>query len=115
MVNLFRLVQDKLLHNNAYTLLSLLVTLFILSILVSLFTIHFVQFDYDYLYFYYDALYTQSLSMIENETQYFDYENGCSYDQLFYYPLGIVNKAQTVNCNNHNLIIHLGSGNINEK
>lgn len=107
--------MDKLLHNKGYTLLSLLVTLFILTILVSLFSLHFVPYNYDYLYFYYDALYTQSLSLISNTNQYYEQDNGCIYEQLFYYPFAIVNKAQTIECKNHDLIIHLGSGNINEK
>ena len=59
-----------------------------------------------------NALYAQSLSLINDQISEVSKIDGCWFDQWFYYPGGTVNQANTYDCTNGQLIVHLGSGNI---
>ena len=98
---------------NGFTLVEMLIVL----VIVSIFTISIAQvvkpMQYRKAYRQLtDALYAQSLSMIDDSTYTVEPIDGCDIGTWFYHPGGTVNQANTYTCGNDELVVHLGSGNV---
>lgn len=59
-----------------------------------------------------DALYAQSLAMIDDAIYSVELIEGCDIETWFYHPNGTVNQANTYTCGNNKIVVHLGSGNL---
>lgn len=96
-----------------YTMLEMLITLAIISSSLVLIRPVFITHEpLQHQIFYVDALYTQSLAMVSSTQLELSTSSVCDYSPVFYYSSGSVNQAQTISCGAHEIIIHLGSGNM---
>lgn len=103
----------KRMRVKGYTMVELLITIAVISSSLLLIrpVLHYEK-PMQHHQFYVDALYTQSLAMLSKSQLELNTTSGCKYSPVFYYNSGSVNQAQTVTCGSHEVIIHLGSGNM---
>ena len=112
MVQVFPLVVVKQLQVKGFTLIQCILAIAIISS-ISLITIGYIrpieigQSDL----FYASYIHTQCMALFDHSYQSLNVD-GCEFDDVFFFPNGTVNKAQTISCNGKEMIIHLGNGNI---
>lgn len=112
MAQVFPLVVVKQLRVKGFTLIQCILAIAIISSisLITIGNIRPIEIGHANL-FYASYIYTQSLALFDHSYQSLNFD-GCEFDDVFFYPNGMVNKAQTVMCNGKEIIIHLGNGNI---
>lgn len=89
--------------NDGFTLLEMLICLFIISAISLLTITNFKDLNLEHYYFMNDYLYNQSSAIKDKKKKYLDY--GLSINKS-----GHINMAKTIKINGHNIIIHLGNG-----
>lgn len=89
--------------NKGFTLLEMLLCLFIISTISLLTITKYSDLNLNHYYFMNDYLLNQSKAINEQKKKYLDY--GISINKQ-----GHINMAKTININGHNIIIHLGNG-----
>lgn len=86
----------------AYTLLDVLIVLFIMASMMLVFTSHFYVIDDSHLHFLNQYFSLQCKSITQREDNYL---NGIHFNKE-----GHVDKARTLNFGKHTVIVHLGNG-----
>ena len=89
--------------NKGFSLLEMLVSLFIVTSFMLLVLNQYIDIDYKHYYFMNDYLYKQSNAMKNNKKEYIDYG-------IYFNGSGHVNMAKSINIGKHKLIIHLATG-----
>lgn len=89
--------------NKGFSMLEMIICLFIISSISILCLTNFEIINLDYYYYLSDYLYNQSLAILDKQNRYIDYN-------VRFNSMGHVNKAQTINIGKHYIIIHLGNG-----
>ena len=90
--------------NKGFSLLSVILVLFVISSFLVLTINNYVQFDDSYLVFINDYLYKQNDSIVNRRRNNIN-EIGNSINST-----GHINRAQTINKGNHKIILHIGNG-----
>ena len=92
-----------LLTNKGFTILDLLISLFIISLLTLLSLNHHSTLYLEHYYFLNEYLLIQSEVIMHKHAD--SYKNGITFNNM-----GHVNLARTIMFDNHEVIIHLGNG-----
>lgn len=91
-------------NNKGFTLLEMLLTIFIVTSFFTLFISNINNPDLSWIYFSNEYVEKQADSLINRK------DNNINNYLIHFNPNGKVNKAQTINIGNKNIIIHLGTG-----
>ena len=101
MEKLFILVMDKLMRNKGYTLIDVLLSLFIMFLIATWFMTS-LNFSY--------TSHVYALNYLQKQSEAMVLKEKIIYDQTVFNSLGNVNIAKTVIKNNYKYIINLGMG-----
>lgn len=94
-------------NKKGFSLLEILLTLFVISSLTVLLISHLSTPNLDHIYFMNDYIKCQSEAICERENIQMNNSYGKSID---FNKDGKVNMGQTVDINNHKIVIHIGTG-----
>jgi prepilin-type N-terminal cleavage/methylation domain-containing protein len=90
-------------QNKGYTILEMLICMCIISLLLFVSLRNNKGINLEHYEFMNKYLLTQSQAILDKEDKVL--EKG-----VYFYPMGKVNQARTIEFNNHKVIIHLGNG-----
>ncbi len=93
-------------NNKGFSLLEMLLTMMLISSLSLLALKNYSFIDLSHLDFLNDYLISQNEALTNRQTI------ALNNHDIYFYPSGRVNRANTIKINNHKIIIHLGNGHI---